>query len=361
MKVSVIIPVYNVDQYLRHCLESVVFQSYSNKEIILINDGSTDCSQEICEEYVRRYPFIRLINKENEGLSEARNVGILHATGDYVMFLDSDDYWQTDFLSDLVEIIHQNNKVEYIFFPYQYYYQQRKIYVKAPLSIERSELIGKNGVECLNYILKHNGDFKWFAWSGIVKKSFLLKHELFFMKGRKYEDALWTPYLFLKATCIDYYDNPIYVYRNERIGQITLNHSYSTLEDSMFVATYWHKVLTTLSIEESLVEKLMNNFVERYYYSMKFACFLKRDERKKIISLLKKNRALLQYKFTLFHSFAAMCSKTFGFHRTIQMIHIILTLKGKSKYGFWGKDNGDAEGGQSKETNGAKSISKHHA
>lgn len=115
MKVSVIIPVYNVDQYLRHCLESVVFQSYLNKEIILINDGSTDCSQEICEEYVRRYPFIRLINKENGGLSEARNVGILHATGDYVMFLDSDDYWQTDFLSDLVEIIHQNNKVEYIF------------------------------------------------------------------------------------------------------------------------------------------------------------------------------------------------------------------------------------------------------
>lgn len=91
-KISIIIPVYNSEKYIESCIESLIKQTYKEIEIILVNDGSTDNSQIICEKYVQLDKRIILINQLNGGVSEARNVGILHAKGDYIMFVDSDDY-----------------------------------------------------------------------------------------------------------------------------------------------------------------------------------------------------------------------------------------------------------------------------
>ena len=90
---SVIIPIYNVEKYINDCIDSVLQQDYKNIEIILINDGSKDNSQLICEKKVKEDSRIRLINKQNGGLSSARNVGLDNSTGDYILFLDGDDYW----------------------------------------------------------------------------------------------------------------------------------------------------------------------------------------------------------------------------------------------------------------------------
>lgn len=92
VKITIIIPVYNVEEYLNQCLESVVNQTVPFDEVILVNDGSRDSSLSICESYVSRYEYFKLINQENKGLSAARNVGIEKASGEYLMFLDSDDY-----------------------------------------------------------------------------------------------------------------------------------------------------------------------------------------------------------------------------------------------------------------------------
>ena len=96
MKVSVIIPVYNVEKYLRRCLDSVVNQTYKDVEVILVNDGSPDNSKEICEEYVAKYSNIQLINQKNAGLGAARNTGLQYITGDAVTFVDSDDWLELD-------------------------------------------------------------------------------------------------------------------------------------------------------------------------------------------------------------------------------------------------------------------------
>lgn len=96
MKVSVIIPVYNVEKYLRRCLDSVVNQTYKDIEVILVNDGSPDNSKEICEEYVAKYSNIQLINQKNAGLGAARNTGLEYITGDAVAFVDSDDWLELD-------------------------------------------------------------------------------------------------------------------------------------------------------------------------------------------------------------------------------------------------------------------------
>ena len=110
MQFSIVIPVYNVAPYLRECVDSVLAQNSTDYEIILVDDGSTDNSPAICDEYAEKYSQIKVIHKANGGLSDARNFGIKKAQGDYLMFLDSDDFWNREnVLLDLHNIIKENN------------------------------------------------------------------------------------------------------------------------------------------------------------------------------------------------------------------------------------------------------------
>ncbi len=107
MKFSIIIPVYNAEEKLSRCIDSIVSQPFSDYEIVLVNDGSTDNSAEICNDYCKKYSFIKYIEKDNGGASSARNVGIDNATGDYLLFVDSDDYVDTCYFEEL-----NNNCIE---------------------------------------------------------------------------------------------------------------------------------------------------------------------------------------------------------------------------------------------------------
>ena len=104
-KVSVIVPVYNVEKYIKRCLESIINQAYTNLEIILVNDGSTDASRSVCEEYCQKDPRIIILDKKNGGLSDARNYGLDRCSGDYVFFIDSDDYMSTNCIKRLYDNI----------------------------------------------------------------------------------------------------------------------------------------------------------------------------------------------------------------------------------------------------------------
>ena len=101
MEISVVVPVYNVEPYLCRCIDSILHQTFSNFEVLLIDDGSTDRSGEICDQYTAVDQRVRVCHKSNGGLSDARNVGISMARGDYILFVDSDDYLEPDALEDL--------------------------------------------------------------------------------------------------------------------------------------------------------------------------------------------------------------------------------------------------------------------
>ena len=108
-KISVIIPVYNTEKYLRRCFDSVIAQDYKNLEIVIINDGSEDNSEQIINEYKKKYPeLISYYKKENSGVADTRNFGIEKAQGDYIMFLDSDDYIDKALLKTLEEYVNKN-------------------------------------------------------------------------------------------------------------------------------------------------------------------------------------------------------------------------------------------------------------
>ena len=123
-KVSIIIPIYNVEEYLSQCLDSIVNQTYSNLEVILINDGSTDNCLEICNKYINKYNW-KLINKKNGGLSSARNAGLKEFTGDYVYFIDSDDWVESTMLLECIQEIEKSG-VDILLFGMQFDIEKQK-------------------------------------------------------------------------------------------------------------------------------------------------------------------------------------------------------------------------------------------
>lgn len=108
-KVSVIIPVYNDKKYLKQCVESVLTQTYTNLEIILVDDGSTDHTPEICEEYREKYDQIRVLHKKNGGVGSSRNAGLALATGEYILFIDNDDWLEKHHIEELYKLAKENN------------------------------------------------------------------------------------------------------------------------------------------------------------------------------------------------------------------------------------------------------------
>lgn len=115
-KVSVIIPVYNAEKYLRKCLDSVLAQSFADFEVLLINDGSTDGSGKICDDYAQKDARVKVFHKENGGVSSARNLGLDNATGDWIVFVDSDDYVEKNYF----EVINNNlsQEIDVLVFSY---------------------------------------------------------------------------------------------------------------------------------------------------------------------------------------------------------------------------------------------------
>jgi len=126
-KISVIVPIYNVEQYLHQCIDSIIGQSFNNLEIILVNDGSTDKSGDICEEYAKVDSRIKIIKKENGGLTSARRAGIEKATGDYVVVVDGDDWIDKQTIQSCVAVICNNSNVDLVLFSYTKEYPNRSI------------------------------------------------------------------------------------------------------------------------------------------------------------------------------------------------------------------------------------------
>ena len=212
---SIIVPIYNVERYLEQCIESVLAQDYQNYELILVDDGSPDNSIDICAKYAKQYSNIVFIHKINGGVSDARNAGIQIARGEYLMFLDSDDYWEgTTILSDLQNIITENNPD--VIFNYMSSVYPDKI---VNHYINRDKLIGSFKEDFQD--LYQDGIYLGFPFTKIMKRELILKHQLFFIKGRTFEDVIWSFSLVKHIKDYAIYRNCFYMYRRERKGSIT--------------------------------------------------------------------------------------------------------------------------------------------
>lgn len=214
---SIIVPIYNVEDYLPRCIESVLSQD-PIYELILVDDGSPDNSGKIAESYAKDNDLIRVIHKSNGGLSDARNVGLNQASGEYVIFLDSDDSLVASSLRVLADYISQFHEVDV--------YYANVIKTKNGSTDERrhkQNLIPEkkySGIDALYAEISRNAKYMAMAQAGIYRRSFIEKNKLRFKKGILHEDEEWSPRVELHAETVMYIDVDFYIYL-VRNGSIT--------------------------------------------------------------------------------------------------------------------------------------------
>lgn len=219
--ISIIIPVYKVEKYLEKCIQSVINQTYENLQIILVDDGSPDNCGKICDEYAKKDHRIEVIHKSNGGLSDARNKGLEIAKGEYIGFVDSDDYIESDMYEVLYNLLKQYNAdVSICNF---YTVSQEKIAIKnADNGIKEY-----NRIEILKEILLDN-NIQSYAWNKLYKKE--LFDEIKYPVGKKYEDIGTTFYLLEKCNKVVVTGKPEYYYIN-RQDSIVNNVTETTITD----------------------------------------------------------------------------------------------------------------------------------
>lgn len=218
MKISCVIPVYKVETYLRQCVESLLYQTYCEIEIILVDDGSPDGCPQLCDELAREDSRIQVIHKENGGLSDARNVGLLASNGDYIVFVDGDDFWQNNSaMQDLVDVV--DPKLDFIGYNCSYYYpESNRFSVWTPYDMCLANSTDKNTAMVT---LVKSGTFPMSACLKLMKRSFLIDNNLFFKKGQIAEDIPWFINVLNATNKCCFVNQYVYAYRQNVVGSIS--------------------------------------------------------------------------------------------------------------------------------------------
>ena len=211
MKISIIVPIYKVENYIGQCIESILAQTYEDIELILVDDGSPDNCGKICDTYAEGDSRIKVIHKENSGLSDARNVGVANASGEYIIFLDGDDYWiEPRFLENLSLRIEKNHP-DVLCFNFQKVWEDRSV---APY-FSVADLDNVGGFDAVAHAV-----WTACAWNKAVRRTLFLENDLHFMEGITSEDIDWCVRLALAAKTFDYINYCAVAYR-QREGSIS--------------------------------------------------------------------------------------------------------------------------------------------
>ena len=230
MKFSVIIPVYNVESYLQASLDSVLNQTFEDWEAICVNDGSTDNSAAILEEYGQKDSRFKIINLPNGGLSAARNTGVKAAAGDYVLFLDSDDWLESNALERVSESLTNEDML---------CFSGRRFFEKEGRYHEADQLKPQEYTTGMDYYNENALAARDFAFVCVVlrayKREFLLSHDLWFKEGIFHEDSLFTPFACYYAEKLKVINDCLYDYR-VRANSITTTGNVKRLRDLLGTA-----------------------------------------------------------------------------------------------------------------------------
>ena len=238
-KFSIIVPVYNTEKYLKRCLDSIKSQTFKDYEVIIVNDGSTDKSDDI----ISKYPY-KVINQENQGLSMARNNGVKDASGEYLIFLDSDDYIEKDLLKEINNSLSNN--------PDLVRYQIKEVFDnKSDINYEEISFDNKNGVEAFKLITNYH--FVENAWAYAIKREFYLKEKFSFKKGAYHEDFGLIPLVIIKSKIVNSINYVGYCYY-QRDGSIMNDRDYDKTKKKVD-DFYNHYLYLTKEINKTKLDK----------------------------------------------------------------------------------------------------------
>lgn len=241
-KFSIIMPGYNVEDYIERAVNSVLNQSEKDFELIIVNDGSTDKTKEICDSFKDKK--IKVIHKKNGGLSDARNEGVKKATGEYIIFIDSDDYWDKDLLKEISKSLDNNPDIVR--------FQIRTI-DENNISVDYNEesFENKTGEEAFKLITRYH--FVENAWAYAIKRKYYLKEKFEFKEGTIHEDFGLTPLIIIKASKVNSINYIGYNYCI-RSNSLMTNNDYEKVKKKV-KDFYEHYLYLLKEIEKTNVDK----------------------------------------------------------------------------------------------------------
>ncbi|CCX88014.1 uncharacterized protein BN724_01770 [Clostridium sp. CAG:590] len=303
MLVSIIVPVYNVEKYLEKCLDSLENQTYARLEIILVDDGSTDISGDICDSYAQKYENIKVYHKQNGGVSSARNLGLDMMSDDgYVMFVDPDDYVECDFVDAMIkEIIDVNNGLivcKWI---------NINEFGEVKSNLTKSEKKTYTDQEKFLSVLNEN-DVCGFVWNKIFSKKIIKEQQLRFDESVKLAEDLWFCIQYLSfVDCVVALEKSLYYY---------VHHSNSVCWNTQFNASLFDSQLYALKLivdyisvdyskaKELARENLLSQSVYYWVRMYKSKIFQKPTEQKRMeLKTLKKNTKIASFKYKVYYYF----------------------------------------------------------
>ena len=280
MYFSVVVPIYNVKNYLDECIEGIIRQSFKGYEIILVDDGSTDGSSEACDEWKNKYDSIKVIHKSNGGLSDARNVGASQAEGEYLVFLDSDDYWNDEFFLEKIHDMTHMSNLDLVVFGYKKVLDEKELSIYTPQS--ESKTIEE---------LVLAGEFNICAWDKVVRRDLISSNNIAFRKGVFSEDMEWCSLLYKYVENVAVLPAAPHSYR-QRNGSITKRISEKNISDVVYNFKRCLEIKKELSQEKSAIFD--------YYLSKNISMFMlalsqvDRVSQKKYYTFVKDNIAYLK-------------------------------------------------------------------
>ena len=291
---SFILPVYNVEAYLQECVDSILQQITPECEIILVDDGATDSSGKICDGYAAQWDCVKVIHKENGGLSSARNAGLPAAGGAYITFVDSDDRIAPGSVAKLLDWI-RSNRADLCFLQAEKFFPDGSR-VDLGEQIESAALRGQDRTNAIAY-LSSRPKYPGSAWAKLYRREFLVENELHFPFDRRYsEDLGFIRDCMLCAESFDAIDAPYYEYRQNRQGSITNRVTSKNFFDLFRFVTESTERLTQNKVPKDDVSRYLMRFVG-YEYSVLLYLYrsIPEQDRKKALEKLKEYQWVLGF------------------------------------------------------------------
>lgn len=316
---SIVIPVYNTVKELGRCVTSITTQSFLDYELVLVDDGSTDGSGKLCDALAEKNDKIQVIHKENGGASEARNTGVRATSGEYLLFVDSDDMWDDpNALANIAQIVADSQQPDAVCFGVSIYNEEGKLVkIRKPILPDRPL---KTKEELLRHLVYTNQYFSA-PYVKALRRDFFVENNLFFVKGLLSEDIEWSARIMIHSREMAIYSSAFYKRIRREEGSLT-----SAIDEKNVLA-----ILT--SIEKGVVYAKQNAendaLLELYYeyWAYQYAMLLglsavaqKEQDWADIATRLKKLSWLLRYDHVKKVKWVRRCYKTLGFHNTVRLL-----------------------------------------
>lgn len=322
MKISVVIPIYKVEHYLKKCIDSVMNQTYTNFEVILVEDGSPDNSGLICDEYAKKDNRVKVIHKSNEGASVARNLGVSIVQGEYIIFLDADDYWLSENVLEIIveRLTEKHPDVLTVNFCKSINNELRAPYF--PINIEMPPNI--DGKEAIEFIIKNN---LWIAcpWNKVIRKKMFWDNKLKFTEGVTAEDVIWCAELVIVAEEFDYLGVELVGYV-QREGSVSNSMTFRKVK---FLKQNIDEVEHCMNSVEGIKTILLKQYLAYQIGTLllNVACLETSDEKEILQEDIKRYLPYLKYSTDKKIKIMAFVNKILGYKVTLLLLRIYNTIR----------------------------------